>query len=74
MEEKHVKAVVSDDEFRAYVQLAQAGDRDAIEWMIQFYADDIQKACRYIRMPQEDAMQSILADFIAELKKTKKNF
>lgn len=56
------------------MQLAQAGDRDAIEWMIQFYADDIQKACRYIRMPREDAMQSILADFIAELKKTKKNF
>ncbi|WP_348625381.1 hypothetical protein ABFT51_27995 (plasmid) [Paenibacillus peoriae] len=39
--------------------------------IIQLYNDDINKVCKYITMPREDAIQSIITDFLEELKNTK---
>ncbi|MET3211278.1 UNVERIFIED_CONTAM: hypothetical protein ABIC26_004245 [Paenibacillus sp. PvR008] len=44
---------------------------DAMYKIIQFYNDDINKICKYITIPREDAIQSIITDFLEELKNTK---
>nr|WP_258382207.1 hypothetical protein [Paenibacillus sp. S02] len=35
--------------------------------ILQLFEEDIQKTSRYIRMSREDAVQSIVTDFIEEL-------
>ncbi|WP_256873676.1 hypothetical protein [Paenibacillus kribbensis] len=36
--------------------------------ILQLFEEDIQKTSRYIRMSREDAVQSIMTDFIEELR------
>ncbi|MCP3779702.1 hypothetical protein NLX74_15045 [Paenibacillus sp. MZ03-122A] len=36
--------------------------------ILQLFEEDIQKTSRYIRMSREDAVQSIVTDFIEELR------
>ncbi|AJW69311.1 hypothetical protein PPE_06230 [Paenibacillus polymyxa E681] len=36
--------------------------------VLQLFEEDIQKTSRYIRMSREDAVQSIVTDFIEELR------
>ncbi|WP_262384714.1 hypothetical protein [Paenibacillus terrae] len=37
--------------------------------ILHLFKEDIQKTSRYIRMSREDAVQSIVADFIEDLKR-----
>ncbi|MCP3807389.1 hypothetical protein ACYCSE_03465 [Paenibacillus sp. SEL1] len=36
--------------------------------ILQLFEEDIQKTSRYIRMSREDAVQSIVTDFMEELR------
>jgi hypothetical protein len=70
MEKENAEAVISDIDFKELLQLAKKGHPDAMYKIIQFYNDDINKICEYITMPREDAIQSIITDFLEELKNT----
>ncbi|MCH6188812.1 helix-turn-helix domain-containing protein [Paenibacillus polymyxa] len=50
------------------LKLVQSGDQEAMYRILQLFEEDIQKTSRYIRMSREDAVQSIVTDFIEELR------
>ncbi|URJ44067.3 helix-turn-helix domain-containing protein [Paenibacillus polymyxa] len=49
------------------LKLVRSGDQEAMYRILQLFEEDIQKTSRYIRMSREDAVQSIVTDFIEEL-------
>ncbi|MCP3746140.1 helix-turn-helix domain-containing protein [Paenibacillus sp. A3M_27_13] len=49
------------------LKLVRSGDQEAMCRILQLFEEDIQKTSRYIRMSREDAVQSIVTDFIEEL-------
>ncbi|WP_237166305.1 helix-turn-helix domain-containing protein [Paenibacillus polymyxa] len=50
------------------LKLVRSGDQEAMYRILQLFEEDIQKTSRYIRMSREDAVQSIVTDFIEELR------
>jgi hypothetical protein len=70
MEKKSSSISVSESEFIDLLQAARQGDREAILKLIQFFEKDITHLVRFIRLPKEDAQQSIITEMI-ELFKNK---
>ncbi|KAF6572968.1 MULTISPECIES: helix-turn-helix domain-containing protein [Paenibacillus] len=68
MEKENAERVISDAEFVQLLKLVQSGDQEAMYRILQLFEEDIQKTSRYIRMSREDAVQSIVTDFIEELR------
>ncbi|WP_416145670.1 helix-turn-helix domain-containing protein [Paenibacillus polymyxa] len=68
MEKENAQRVISDAEFVQLLELVQSGDQEAMYRILQLFEEDIQKTSRYIRMSREDAVQSIVTDFIEELR------
>ncbi|WP_430628165.1 helix-turn-helix domain-containing protein [Paenibacillus alvei] len=68
MEKENAQRVISDAEFVQLLKLVQSGDQEAMYRILQLFEEDIQKTSRYIRMSREDAVQSIVTDFIEELR------
>ncbi|NEU28564.1 hypothetical protein FKV70_15455 [Paenibacillus ottowii] len=68
MEKENAQRVISDAEFVQWLKLAQSGDQEAMSRILYLFEEDIQKTSRYIRMSREDAVQSIVVDFIEELR------
>ncbi|WP_028544698.1 helix-turn-helix domain-containing protein [Paenibacillus taiwanensis] len=71
MEEKKSPVSISDDDFSRLIQLAQQNNHDAIIQLINFFKDDIIHLSRYIKMPQEDAVQSMIVELIELFKQRK---
>lgn len=67
MEKENAQRVISDAEFVQLLKLVRSGDQEAMYRILQLFEEDIQKTSRYIRMSREDAVQSIVTDFIEEL-------
>ncbi|QNV58609.1 hypothetical protein GMA19_03796 [Paenibacillus polymyxa E681] len=68
MEKENAQRVISDAEFVQLLKLVRSGDQEAMYRVLQLFEEDIQKTSRYIRMSREDAVQSIVTDFIEELR------
>ncbi|WP_217556844.1 helix-turn-helix domain-containing protein [Paenibacillus sp. GbtcB18] len=70
MEKENAPLPISDEEFLHLVRLSKDGDPEAMLRLLQVFEDDILKISRYIRMSREDAVQSIVTDFIALVKQS----
>ncbi|WP_342427001.1 helix-turn-helix domain-containing protein [Paenibacillus sp. FSL L8-0158] len=68
MEKENAERVISDAEFVQLLKLVRSGDQEAMCRILHLFEEDIQKTSRYIRMSREDAVQSIVTDFIEELR------
>ncbi|WP_068500372.1 helix-turn-helix domain-containing protein [Paenibacillus kribbensis] len=68
MEKENAQGIISDAEFIQLLKLTRSGDQEAMFRILQLFEEDIQKTSRYIRMSREDAVQSIVTDFIEELR------
>ncbi|WP_302057319.1 helix-turn-helix domain-containing protein [Paenibacillus sp. Lou8.1] len=68
MEKENAQRVISDAEFVQLLKLVRSGDQEAMYRILQLFEEDIQKTSRYIRMSREDAVQSIVTDFMEELR------
>ncbi len=69
MEKENAASIISDAEFIKLLKLARNGDQEAMSSILHLFEEDIQKTSRYIRMSREDAVQSIVTDFIEDLKR-----
>lgn len=69
MEKENAESIISDAEFIKLLKLARNGDQEAMSSILHLFEEDIQKTSRYIRMSREDAVQSIVTDFIEDLKR-----
>ncbi len=68
MEKENAQGIISDAEFIQLLKLARSGDQEAMCRILHLFEEDIRKTSRYIRMSREDAVQSIVTDFIEELR------
>ncbi|MEE4565827.1 helix-turn-helix domain-containing protein [Paenibacillus polymyxa] len=60
MEEKSSSRIMSDDEFMKLVKLAQTkSDVEAMNAIFQYFDQDIKRLSKLLRMPKEDAIQSM---------------
>ncbi|GIO98638.1 hypothetical protein ABES58_32795 [Paenibacillus lautus] len=64
MEKKNDPKVISDREFMTLLQAAKQNDDQAILQLIDLYKDDILRISQYIYMPQEDAISTIVLEFM----------
>lgn len=64
MEKKNDSTVISDREFMSLLQAAKQNDDQAILQLIDLYKDDIKRISQYIYMPQEDAISTIILEFM----------
>ncbi|CAM4212513.1 helix-turn-helix domain-containing protein [Paenibacillus macerans] len=64
MEKKNLEVPMSEDEFLNLLQLARNHDQTAMYKLIEYYKNDIYKLSMYMKMPQEDAVQSIVVEMI----------
>ncbi|MBX4151110.1 MULTISPECIES: helix-turn-helix domain-containing protein [Paenibacillus] len=64
MEKKNDSKVISDREFITLLQAAKRNDVQAILQLIDLYKDDIMRISQYIYMSQEDAMSTIVLEFM----------
>lgn len=70
METKNTKTAISEHQFMTLLQATKENDDEATLQLIQLFKDDIQRSSRYIHMPQEDAISSIIVEFLAFVKKS----
>lgn len=68
MEKENAQGIISDAEFTQLLKLVRSGDQGAMCRILHLFEEDIQKTSRYIRVSREDAVQSIVTDFIEELR------
>lgn len=64
MEKKNDTKVISDREFMNLLQAVKQNDDQAILQLIDLYKDDIKRISQYIYMPQEDAISTIILEFM----------
>ncbi|MGG4145215.1 hypothetical protein ABEW34_19060 [Paenibacillus algorifonticola] len=68
MEAKDAKAAMSDDEFLRLLDLVRQNDELAALALIRFFEPEMKRISLFIRMPQEDAVQSMTAELLAFFK------
>ncbi|KQO10778.1 hypothetical protein ASF12_10320 [Paenibacillus sp. Leaf72] len=59
---------MSDDEFLRLLDLVRQNDEQATLALIRFFEPEMKRISRFIRMPQEDAVQSMTAELLAFFK------
>jgi|AraplaMF_Col_mLB_1032019.scaffolds.fasta_scaffold05845_6 Helix-turn-helix domain len=69
MEEESSQQTISDSEFLDLLPKAKHGDSEALLNLIRYFEKDISHLSRFIRLPKEDAKQSIITELIEFLKK-----
>lgn len=69
MEEKSTPIPLTDSEFITLLQLARQGDHEALLKLIRFFEEDVSRLIRFIRLPKEDAEQSMITEMIELFKK-----
>ncbi|ASR49502.1 hypothetical protein B4V02_23850 [Paenibacillus kribbensis] len=56
---------MSDDEFMKLVKLAQTeSDVEAMNAIFQYFDQDIKRLSKFIRMPEEDAIQNMKTELL----------
>lgn len=68
MEKKDAERIIPDAEFTKLLSLAKEGDKQALNNLLLLFNEDILHLSEYIRLPYEDAVQSIITDFIQFIK------
>lgn len=71
MEKKGDVEVISDDELLKLIIEVQNNDKHAMQRIIQLFEKDMIELSRYIRMPQEDALQSMKTELMDLIKNKK---
>lgn len=64
MEEKDTRKIESDTEFIELLNLARNRDSSAILRLLDHFEEDMINLIRYIRMPNDDALQIMKTDLI----------
>ncbi|WP_223821989.1 helix-turn-helix domain-containing protein [Paenibacillus peoriae] len=65
MEKEGAPRFMSDDEFMKLVELAQTkSDVEAMNAIFQYFDPDIKRLSKFIRMPKEDAIQSMKTELL----------
>ncbi|WP_258012438.1 helix-turn-helix domain-containing protein [Paenibacillus sp. F4] len=65
MEKEGAPRFMSDDEFMKLVELAQTeSDVEAMNAIFQYFDPDITRLSKFIRMPKEDAIQSMKTELL----------
>lgn len=60
MEKESSSRIMSDDEFMKLVKLAQTESNvEAMNAIFQYFDQDIERLSKFIRIPKEDAIQSM---------------
>ncbi|MMZ53771.1 hypothetical protein D1872_155720 [compost metagenome] len=70
MEKEDSTETLPNIDFKRLLDLAKSGNQHAMYDIIQIFKDDINRASQYIPMSQEDAIQSIITNFLEDLKNT----
>ncbi|WP_128895146.1 helix-turn-helix domain-containing protein [Longirhabdus pacifica] len=66
MEKKDFAVYTNEDHMiESYFEKAKTGDKKALEIILAYFDEEIQYLSKYIRLPKEDAMQSIRTELIA---------
>ncbi|KIL37545.1 hypothetical protein SD71_02690 [Cohnella kolymensis] len=69
MEEKSTPIPLTDSEFITLLHSARQGDQEALLKLIRFFQEDVSRLIRFIRLPKEDAEQSMITEMIELFKK-----
>ncbi|WP_244188399.1 helix-turn-helix domain-containing protein [Paenibacillus kribbensis] len=65
MEKESSSRIMSDDEFMKLVKLAQTeSDVEAMNAIFQYFDQDIKRLSKFIRMPEEDAIQNMKTELL----------
>lgn len=64
MEKESVTSTISESEFLDLLSNAKKGDKEAMLELIHFFEEEIFHIARFIRLPKEDAQQSIITQMI----------
>lgn len=68
MEKKISKLSLSESQFIELLEKVRQGDKNASLQIIYFFENDIIAMSRYIKMPKEDAIQSITLELLQLLR------
>ncbi|AZK45311.1 hypothetical protein [Paenibacillus lentus] len=64
METKDARKVISDDKLLELLNLAKKQDPEAMLRLIDLYKEEIQQVSKFIRLPEEDAISTIILEFL----------
>lgn len=70
METKNVKTIIPEHQFITLVQAAKNNNEDATLQLIELFKEDILRSSRYVPMSKEDAISSIIVEFLAYVKES----
>ncbi|MCE5168319.1 helix-turn-helix domain-containing protein [Paenibacillus profundus] len=68
MEEKMSQVSLSEDEFVELLLLARQNNKEAITQLLYYFEKDIIYLSKFIKMPNEDAIQSIKLELLELIK------
>ena len=66
--QKHPDHSRVSDSFLATLKRAERGDKRAMEQLLQLFEPDIQYLATFIRLPREEAVQTLKAEFIVGIR------
>jgi hypothetical protein len=70
MEKENDSGIMSEDEFLSLLSLLQEqNDETATITLLNFYEEDMIRLIRFMRMPKEDALQSMKVELIELFKR-----
>lgn len=64
MEKENDSNIISDSEFLSLLEEARKNDPDAVLQLVNLFKDDIQRVSKYINLPIEDAVSTIVLEFL----------
>lgn len=68
MEKKNDSTIIPDSQFVALLEATKNNDQEATMQLIELFKADIVKSSKYIHLPQEEAVASIIVEFLAYIK------
>lgn len=73
MEEQNAEDLISEDQFLELLKRAREKDSEAILLLLKYFEQDMLQLSRNIRMPQEDAIQSMKLGLIELISNRREN-
>lgn len=64
MQKENAEGIITNDELYKLIALVKAGDKSAMNEIIELYSEEIQDACKYMKMSKEESFQSIVVEFL----------
>ena len=68
MEKKNASTIISDSQFIALLEATKNNDQEATMQFIELFKADIENSSKYIHLPQEEAISSIIVEFLSYVK------